>query len=301
MAVLLSLAASLCTAASSICQRLGARHVRDGEMRGFDPWLVFRLARQPAWLLGFCCMIGGFVFQVSALHFGPLALVQPILAVELLFVFGYLALRAGWRRARWREWAAVIAMCAGVSVFLRAAAPSGGQPHAPALAWWLAGLAILAAVTGAVAAARRGSPQHRAAALGIATGIAWGFAAAVIKELSSHLAGGPAAVFGTWSPYALAVTGAAAMLLTSHAMAAGPLAASQPGFTIGDPVVAILLGVFLFGEHLGTSAGALTAEVLGLLVLALGVRTLSGSRLITDPEPGGQSGATAGPGLAERS
>ena len=29
-------------------------------------------------------MIAGFAFQVSALHFGPLALVQPILAVELL-------------------------------------------------------------------------------------------------------------------------------------------------------------------------------------------------------------------------
>jgi hypothetical protein len=30
--------------------------------------------------------------------------------------------------------------------------------------------------------------------------------------------------------------GTGAMLLTSHAMAAGPLAASPPGFTIGDPV-----------------------------------------------------------------
>ena len=35
-------------------------------------------------------MLLGFVFQVSALHFGPLALVQPILALELLFVFGYM-------------------------------------------------------------------------------------------------------------------------------------------------------------------------------------------------------------------
>jgi drug/metabolite transporter (DMT)-like permease len=285
LAVVLSLAASLCTATASICQRLGARHVSDGEMRGFDAWLVFRLARQPAWLLGFCCMIGGFAFQVSALHFGPLALVQPILAVELLFVFGYLALRDGWRQAGWREWAAVVAMSAGVSVFLRAAAPSGGRDHAPGLSWWLAGLVTAAAVTAAVAAGRRGSPLRRAAALGIATGVAWGFVAAVIKELSAHLSGGPAALFSTWSPYVLAVTGAAAMLLVSHAMAAGPLAASQPGFTIGDPVTAILLGVLLFDERLGTSAGALAAEVLGLLVLALGVRTLSGSRLITDTSP----------------
>jgi drug/metabolite transporter (DMT)-like permease len=283
LAILLSLAASLCTATASVCQRLGARHAHREEMRGFDALLVFKLARQPTWLLGFASMIAGFAFQVSALRFGPLALVQPILAVELLWVFGFLALRAGGRHAHWREWGAAVAMSAGVSVFLRAAAPSGGHEHAQALDWWLAGLAAGAAVAVAVAAAGGGPPPRRAACLGIATGISWGFVAAVIKELSSHLAGGPAAIFTTWSPYVLAATGAAALLLASHAMSAGPLAAAQPGFTIGDPVTAILLGALLFGERLGTSPGALAAEVLGLLVLALGVWTLSGSDLIAGP------------------
>ena len=295
LAIVLSLAASLCTATSSVCQRLGARHLdKCGQMRGFDPLLVFRLARQPTWLLGFACMIAGFGFQVAALRFGPLALVQPILAVELLFVFGYLAVRTGGtRRTRWREWIAALAMSVGISVFLRAAAPTGGQEHAPAASWWLAGAGVLVAVVIAVAASRGGSPSHRAACLGIATGLAWGFTAAVIKELSSHISAGPAAVFTNWSVYVLMGVGALAMLLTSHAMAAGPLAASQPGFTIGDPVTAILLGVFVFQERLGTSPAALAAEVAGLIVLALGVWTLSGSALITDttqplrPEAGG--------------
>jgi hypothetical protein len=285
LAVLLAVAASCCTAASSICQRLGAGPFDAGpqDTGRFDPLLVFRLARRPVWLLGFAGMLAAFACQLTALHFGPLALVQPILAIELLFVFGYLALRGqpGGRRSRCREWGAAIAMSAGISVFLRAAAPTGGHEHAAALAWWLAGLTTAAAAAAAIAAAGAGPPTRRAACLGIATGIAWGFVAAVIKELSSHLAGGPAAIFGTWSPYALAVTGAVAMLLTSHAMAAGPLAASQPGFTIGDPVIAILLGALLFGEHLGASPAALAAEVLGLIVLAIGVWTLSGSELIT--------------------
>jgi drug/metabolite transporter (DMT)-like permease len=290
LAIVLSLAASLCTATSSICQRLGARHLeRCGEMRGFDAWLVFRLATQPVWLLGFASMLAGFAFQVSALHFGPLALVQPILAVELLFVFGYLALRTGdTRRKRWREWMAALAMSAGISVFLRAAAPTGGQEHAPALLWWLAGAGTAVGAGLAVAVSRGGTPSHRAAFLGIATGITWGFIAAVIKELSSHLSGGPVAVFTNWSAYVLMGVGAVAMLLTSHAMAAGPLAASQPGFTIGDPVTAILLGVFVFSERLGTSPAALAAQVAGLLVLAFGVWTLSRSALITGTTQPGQ-------------
>ena len=287
LAILLSLAASFCTATSSICQRLGARHLESSghQVHGFDPWLVFRLATQPVWLIGFGAMIAGFVLQVAALHFGPLALVQPILTVELLIVFGYLAMHTRCRGMRWHEWLAAVAMSAGVSVFLRAASPSAGTDHAPALSWWLGGLAAAAVAGAAIAASSGGSPTRRAAFLGIATGVSWGFIAAVIKELSSHVDGGPAAIFTNWSVYVLIGAGCAVMLLTSHAMAAGPLAASQPGFTLGDPITAILLGAFLFSETLQTSPAALAAEVGGLAVLALGVWTLSRSDLITGHAP----------------
>ena len=48
-AILLAVAASLCTATASVCQRKGAR---DDQIAGFDVRLVFRLARRPVWLLG---------------------------------------------------------------------------------------------------------------------------------------------------------------------------------------------------------------------------------------------------------
>jgi len=185
-----------------------------------------------------------------------------------------------------------VAMAAVNSIFLRAAAPSGGRDHAPASLWVLSGLAVLVAVLLAVAASAGGTPPRRAACLGIATGLAWGFVAAVIKELSSHVSDGPGAIFTNWSAYVLIVVGAAAMLLSSHAIAVGPLAASQPGFTIGDPVTAVLLGTFLFDESLGASPADLAAEVLGLLILAAGVWILSRSELITG-EPAG-SDAEAG-------
>jgi drug/metabolite transporter (DMT)-like permease len=300
LAILLSVAASFCTATSSVCQRLGARSVK---VAGFDPWLVFRLAHQPVWLLGFASMLAGFALQLTALHFGPLALVQPILAVELVFVFAYLAvlsaLRHG-RRVSVRDWLAAVAMSAGLSVFLRAAAPSGGRAHAPASLWWLAGLVIAGLVLLAVVAATRLSrggagsssdPQsmarlavRRAAILGVATGLAWGFVAAVIKELSSHTGQGLGAVFGNWAVYVLVATGIVAMLLVSHALAAGPLAASQPGFTISDPATAALLGVFLFGESMRTGVTALAGEAGGLAILVAGVAALSHSRLITGEE-----------------
>jgi len=289
-AILLAIAASFCTATSSVCQRMGAS---SEEGTGFDLALLLRLARRPIWLLGLGSMILGFVLQISALHYGELALVQPILAMELIFVFGYMAL-IGSRPVRQRDWLAAVAMCAGLGLFLFASSPSGGRLHAPGPVWFAAGLVSLGVVGAALAVAfglgRRpgAAPTRRAAVLGAATGIAWGFVAAVIKELSSHLGAGLGAIFGNWAVYVLVGAGTATLLLASHALAAGPLAASQPGFTILDPLAATLLGIFLFSEHIQTGVLALTGEALGLLLLVAGVTRLSHSHLIdgeTEPSP----------------
>jgi drug/metabolite transporter (DMT)-like permease len=282
-AILLALAASFCTATASVCQRLGAK---SDEVTGFDVWLIFRLARRPVWLLGLASMILGFVFQVSALRYGPLALVQPLLALELLFVFAYMAAIGRRVKVKPRDWLAAVAMSAGIGLFLRLAAPSGGRLHTPGGWWWLAGLSSLAIVLLAVILAialghRRGrSRSRRAALLGAATGISWGFVAAVIKELSSHLGDGVGAIFANWSPYVLVVVGAATMLLASHALAAGPLAASQPGFTILDPLSASLLGIFLFSEHIQTAVPYLAGEAGALAIVIAGATALSHSQLI---------------------
>jgi drug/metabolite transporter (DMT)-like permease len=282
-AIPLALLASLCTATASVCQRLGARDSQPSG--GLDVWLVFRLARRPIWLLGIASMILGFVFQVTALHYGALALVQPILALELLFVFGYMAFLSS-RTVRRRDWVAAASMSAGLGLFLFAASPTGGRQHAPTALWLLAGLLTLGVVLAGLAIAvwrqRRAptSQAQRAAILGATTGIAWGFVAAVIKEFSSHLGGGLSSIFTNWSVYVLLGAGAASLLLASHALAAGPLAASQPGFTILDPLAASLLGLFLFGEHFGATTVDLALEAIALALLVSGVSGLSHSHLI---------------------
>ena len=285
-AIPLALAGSLCTAMSSVCQRLGAKNA---EATRVDLWLIVRLARRPIWLVGLASQILGFAFQVTALHYGALALVQPVFALELLLVFASMAVLGSGRVTR-RDWLAAGAMTAGLGLLLLAASPSGGRSHAPASLWWLAGLVTLAAVAAGLAIAfglhRRfpASARRRAAVLGAVTGIAWGFVAAVIKEFSARLGQGPGPILGSWSLYVLVGAGAASLLLASHALAAGPLAASQPGFTILDPLTAGLLGLFLFGEHIQTAPLDLGAEALALALLAGGVLTLSHSCLLASED-----------------
>ena len=241
--------------------------------------------RQPVWVAGIASMILGFVFQVAALRFGDLALVQPILATELLFVFAYMAVIGTGRVVR-HDWLAAAAMAVGLGVFLFTASPSGGRLHAPAASWWFAGISAIGLAV--IVHGRRlhtdasrhaASPARKAATLGVATGIAWGFVAAVIKELSSHTGSG-FHIFLTWSPYVLVVVGAGSMLLSAHAFQAGPLAASQPGFTIVDPLVASLLGVFIFAEHLQLSPFAVVIEAAALGALVAGVVAISRSQLV---------------------
>jgi drug/metabolite transporter (DMT)-like permease len=71
------------------------------------------------------------------------------------------------------------------------------------------------------------------------------------------------------------------------------LAASQPGFTILDPLWASLLGAFLFGEHLRDRRLGAVLEALALTVIVAGVAALSHSYLIAD-EDGPPSGERLG-------
>ena len=144
------------------------------------------------------------------------------------------------------------------------------------LAGILTGLAYLPGRSG------RAHPGRKASLLGIAAAVGFGFVAAVIKELSAHLSQGPAGVFSNWSPYVLLLAGAASMFLASNAFQAGSLAASQPGLTVVDPLVASVLGVVLFGERLTLDPAALAGEVLALSLLVSSVVMLSRSPLVHD-------------------
>src|SRR5260370_38719810 len=104
-------------------------------------------------------MILCFVFQIIALRFGPLALVQPILALELLFVFGYMTVIGRRVKVGRRDWLAAVAMAAGIGVFLGLAVPPGGRLHAPGSSWGVAGLSPLG--LGLFALAWAFGPGHR--------------------------------------------------------------------------------------------------------------------------------------------
>ena len=84
--ITLALTASGFTAVASVVQRRAAAPA-SADMQ-FNWRFVGYLLRRPVWFIGIACMICGFAFQVQALRSGSLSLVQPIIATELVLVFG---------------------------------------------------------------------------------------------------------------------------------------------------------------------------------------------------------------------
>jgi hypothetical protein len=209
-------------------------------------------------------VVGSFVFQALALYNGRLSVVQSIFVTELVFslVIGSVWLR---RAVVPAAWAAASVTSVGLAIFLIMAEPRGGHPEATRQAWLPAlltcgGIAALCAVL-----ASRGSPVRRAALYATASGIVAAALATFVKSATDVLAAnGALAVVMHGAVYGVAVTGIVGTVLTQAALHYGPLAVSQPLMVIVNPFFSIILGIWLYGEHLSAprcrSAWALWAS-----------------------------------------
>jgi EamA domain-containing membrane protein RarD len=74
------------------------------------------------------------------------------------------------------------------------------------------------------------------------------------------------------------------MVLESNAVSAGSLAASQPGFTMADPIVATILGIVFFDERIRVAPIDISLEVTAALLAVAGAIVLSHSPIVAMTE-----------------
>jgi drug/metabolite transporter (DMT)-like permease len=301
-------AALLAAVANSTSDVLNRKVTRDEPVQlQFRARLLLDLARHRLWLLSVLLMIAAFVLQAAALGTGQLAVVQPIVILELPLTL-FLASRVLGGRLGRREWLGAAAMTAGVIGLLALldpqAGPAGQIPPVPLIIGSAAsGGAVLALFLAAryVAPGSRWGTAGQAALLGVAAGLAYGLSAAYTKGLTDEFtAGGLRAVLTSWPLYAAAVAGIGATWLLENAYQAGRLAAAQPGVTLADPVAGLIWGTAVFGEPVHGGVFRLLA-VLPLLLLIAGAVELSRSPVLhgagagtPDQPPGVPAGKPAG-------
>jgi drug/metabolite transporter (DMT)-like permease len=272
MVILFALLAALSNAVNEATQHV-ASIAAPSRSSGWR--LVVYLFRNPLWLFGWVALIAAFVFQALALNRGQISIVQPVLATELVFM---LVLRQVWIHQAIRPitWAAAALTCIGLTVFIAAGQPGGGQPTPTSKHWFAAGLACCATAAVLTILARWGSPGLRAALYGSASAVMWALVATFIKATTDTLTQfGVAGMFTHWPIYALAAGSVAALFLMQAALHVGPLRASQPFIVIVDPIVSIALSVWLFDEHFTADGAVLALAAAGFAVMCSGVVLLT--------------------------
>ena len=215
-----------------------------------------------------------------ALAHGSLLLVQPMLVSSLLFVLPLSAVRLG-HRVPGSEWAWASLLTASLAVFVLVGRPREGNYHPPTPAWTLAvGAAVPVLV--AVLAARRTDGRVRASWLGVAVALLLGMIAVLTKTCTHRYAvGGWHALFTSPAPYVLVVLAVVATVLQQWAFHAGALQASVPIMLVGEPVVAVMLGVVVLGEHLtahGVGAVALPVAIAAMLAATIALARGEGAQ-----------------------
>ncbi|MEJ2870402.1 DMT family transporter [Actinomycetospora sp. OC33-EN08] len=246
LAVALALLAALLLAVGSVAQRRAASGVPDDEAGGLG--LLRRLVRSPTWWAGTVGDGGGFLVQAAALGVGSLLLVQPLLVTTLLFALPLEAATGG-RRVTLRDGGWALVLAAALALFLVVGEPTAGEDRAPFAAWAPTGGALVVVLLGCLVLAARRRGLVRAAALAVATGIAYGVLAALTKSVVDLLADGVVPLLLGWETWVLIAAAVGGTYLQQAAFQAGDLATTLPAITVGEPLVAALLGLTVLGEQ----------------------------------------------------
>lgn len=254
--------------------------------------IVTSWMRQPAWWFGTLGAVGGYLFQALALAHGSLLLVQPLLVSSLLFVLP-LGARFSNQHVRGRDWGWALLLITALTVFVLVGQPREGHYRAPVPAWSVALGTSLPVVIICVLAARRVAGRRRAMLLAGGVAVLLGMVA-VLTKVSTHrlVAHGWHALLTVPAPYLLVALAVTVTVLQQSAFHAGALQASVPIMMVGEPVVAVMLGVVILGEYLvvrgaGTVILAVAVAAMTAATIALGRDSATPDRAAepsTEPE-----------------
>ena len=281
MADLLAFIAAAAAATGAALQHREVAEVPEHRAGGLK--LLLASLRRPGWWIGLGVLVIAPVFQFLALKIGTLAQVQPMLTTELLVLLAIIAFTHHQRPGR-AEWLSSVGIVVGLVLFLLAAAPSGTEDTLKA-GWTVplcVGTVALLLVLWFLGSKVQG--WARAALFGAAAASAFAFEAAMAKTIGQTPASELLSSIGIW---AYAITGTIGFLLFQHALRAGHVAASRAAMIIVNPLLSVVIGVVAYGESLRHGPGAITLEVLGLVLLMGSARALALSPMIAEDALGG--------------
>lgn len=274
MEFVLGILAALFFALGTVIQQKVAQQVPNEEAE--KAGLLLQLARKPLWLVGIVVDGLGFLCQAAALHFGQLAVVQPLLALAVVFALPFGVMIIG-RKITRTDLLGALAVTGGLIFFLVMADPKDGVDDASTMGWLISGGIGGAVCLLLVTAARGKRASLKASLLGTAAGILFGFSAGLTMTVVDSLGDGIVTLLTDWHLYALIAVGWVSMTFSQQALQTGALAPAVSTQMSLDPLVSVLLGVLIFQEKIDDTFFEGLIAVLGLAVMVGGLVILARS------------------------
>ena len=273
VAVLVAIAGAITFGASDVIEQRATHRV--AKRPPLDLRLFADLAVNRLWLIGITVDIAASVMQAIALHFGPLALVQPILVLDLLFAV--VITTALSRRRPDRVIGGGVLCCTGGLVLFLAVArqQSPAVRVAPTILLPL-GVGVAGAIALCLIAWRVSPRRFLPLATAFACGAIFGVTAFLLKEITQTIGLGFNPPSQQWPLYAFIVAEPIGFLLNQNAFQESSLIAPVLAIrTVTDPLVAIGIGIVWLNEQIASSPAAIAAEIVGLIIMSAGVLALA--------------------------
>jgi drug/metabolite transporter (DMT)-like permease len=254
------------------------------------------LFRSKWFAVGWAVAVGAWVLHVGALALAPLSIVQAVLSGGLVFLAVFAERFFGFRLGR-RQWAGVIVTAAGLAVIGVTSGPDDSDPpgYAPAaLIVVECGVLVASAAVAAMAAHRRVSPATEGLLLGAAAGALFGVSDIAIKYLADAVENGALEVISPWTGAAL-VASVGAFYASARGLQLGPGVEVIALTSVAANLVAIVGGILVFRDPVGTGALEITGRMLAFCLVVVGAALIPAPVRATDApsDDSGESGTVA--------
>jgi hypothetical protein len=265
----LAVLASLTLNGAFLLQHAGSRDAPDITLR--RPLASIRgLLGSRLWLAGLVAGLAGWALHVGALSRAPLSLVQAFSGGGIALA-APVASRTLAERLTGAERTGMLVTVLALGTLAIGSHPGNARvPGVLGFAFFVAATTGLAA---ALVAAPAGGPRPHL--LGLAGGVFYGVADAATKGVTAQARTGLlAAVASPWLVVAVAAT-AAAFLAFQRGLQKGPALPVIALMTAGTNAVAIVAGLTIFGDPLGSSAALTLAHAFAFGLVGLGAWLLA--------------------------
>ena len=292
----LALACALATSVSFLFKQRGA--VAAPPVRARHPLgSAAELFRSKWFTLGLLVAVGAWGLHVGALALAPLSVVQAVLAAGLVFLAVLAERFFGFRLGR-RQWTGLVITAVGLAIIgiTQGAQPSDPPGYALAALIAIEGGVLLVATGVAVMAGRIRVLQAREGLLlGAAAGALFGISDIALKFLTGAVGDG---VFELISPWTFAAVAASviAFYTSARSLQIGPGVEVIALTAVAANLVAIVGGVLVFRDSIGSGAVAITGRLIAFgLVIAGAALIPAPLRVIGTPgKPAEAVGTTIG-------